>query len=766
MSLPRIIAFLTERDGRSRQIVNDVVTSLNAAKQLPQMPDGNQDITIGWERSTIDWANFVNFGVPLGFVMQAAKILRNDFYKFNSDRELYLLLKVLTYEFTDTTYKEYYKQFYKGLLDFSQAKDKQGEDRFEIPIMSTDLQKKIKANETEKFDIPLDGDAKNINMDGMFITGVFRWLVTADTFQNEKYPSMYQLPNDNPIPGLAFFDVQKNGAGVTTSADTLEYFAEATQDIAGVTLSGLLVNVEYSFADLNIELIIFNTITGTIRDTIDLAPADPYAQNSNIIVNETFDLLKGDRLFFKVGVAPISFISLAESTLQLSAKSKALPSTVQAFTLYDLGRKLIQKLTGSADNFESNLLQLKNILITSFDGVRGISGASVKTSWQDFKRAVNVYCLTGVQITDKVRIEYRPEFFALPTVDKPAIILEGIKEFSCDAANDMLYTSVKIGHAEQQVDDTNGKYSFNGWHLYTTPIKSIPSRELDLTSPWKADPYEIEQTRANYEGKTTTDKTTDNDIVAIACKPDPDSNTFDTDATFQADGAPFAPGQPFANILAGIPKIRPGMKLRITGSALNNQDLTVTSSTPWFFGQMLTFNEPVVNETGIVITVEIIEGQYYNLDRDIEVTQLAVPDVETEVKETIYNIPLTPKRLLLIHAPWLAGCLYGYAPGELVFANTNRNKELIAGGIIEKANVSIASLGSPMFIPKYFNFKVSSLVNMPALMEANPDPVFDFPWKDYRYAGFLMLGGIAATTLEEQVFKLLSLPDNNLLNLI
>lgn len=761
--LPKFIAFLTERDGRSRQIINGVVTSLNTPRQLPQMPDGNQEISIGWERSIIDHGTAVNFGLPLGFVMDGRKILANDFYKFNSDRELYLLLKRLTYEFTSTTYKEYYKQYYKGLLDFSQAEDNQGEYRFEIPIMASSLQKLMKANETTKFDIPLDGDAKNIAMDGMYLQGTFKWLVTTDTFQNEKYPSLYQLANDSPVPGIAFFDVQKND-GSTTNANTLEYFAEATQDIAEVTLSGTIVNVEFSFADLNIELVIFNTISDTIRLTIDLAPDDPYAQNSNIVINETFDLLKGDRLFFKVGESPVSFMQIAESTLQLSAKSKPLPSVVQAFTIYDLGRKLVEKITGDANNFESALLESSNILITSFDGIRSITGASVKTSWADYKKAVQAYFMASVQISDKVRISERTSAY-VPESISPVIELGVVKKFKCSTATDLLYTSIKVGHAEQQVDDTNGKYGFNGWHIYTGPIKSIPSKELDLTSPWKADPYEIEQTRANYEGKTTTDKSTDNDIVAIAGKPDTASNSFVTNAVFQADGSPFFPGLPFAGFTAAVPQLRPGMVIN-PGGVLNNGNLTVATVSPWFFGQLVTFVEPVVDEVINGITVQIIEGQYYTLDRDIPVTQLIVPDVEEAIKETIYNIPLTPKRLLMVHARWLAGIFYGYAPGILKFENTNRNRELIAGGVIEKADVSIADLGAPMFIPKYFEFETLAPVDMSEIMEDNPTPTFGFIQNDNRYTGFFLLGGIAATTLEEQVFKLLPSPENEMLNLI
>lgn len=769
MSLPKFLYFITEKDGRTRQIVNGVVTSLNNPKPLPQAPDGNQEISIGWERSQLYRGNIRNFGLELGFVGAGGTILRNDRYKFNLDRELYLLIKRLTYTYSDTLFKEFYKQLYKGQFDFSTSNDDQGGYRFNIGLMEGGLQRLLKANESTTYELPFDLDAKNIYMDGMYISGAFKWLLTEDTFQNEKYVSLFVLNNDNPVPGLAVFDVQKNSAGSPITADTLDYFAQTTQDIAGVRLTGTLVNVEYSFADLNVQLEIYNTISDTVRLTIDLAPADPYAQNSNIVIDETFDLLKGDRLFFKVGSAPLSITEIKESTIILTLKSKALPSYIKGFTLYDVGRKLTEKITGNADDFDSTLLAdlLTNfgseIILTSGDGVRGITDAALKTSWKDFYKFVDVVLMSQMTITDKIRIYDRITAYQ-PISVKPAIALGEIKNLKVTPAIDEMFTSIKVGHQDQQVDDTNGKFDFNGNMIFTTPVKSIPDKQLDLQSPYKAGPFEIEQTRANYEGKLTTDKSTDNDVFAIAVQRTA-TDSFDTIATFQADGAPLTPGEPLLTISAGLPEVRPGMKIRITGSVSNDAEYTIKSATGLFFGQIIVTNEALIDEGSVNISIEILEGQLYNLDRGIPITQLSDPDADTEVKDSVYNVRLSPKRILLRHSAWIAGALYGYT-GELVFSSANRNKELIAGGVIEKANVSILSLGDPMFIPQYFEFDLVSPINMPEDLENDPNPNYGFPWKGSDYNGFFIRGGIALNDLEEQTFKLLATPDNNLLSLI
>lgn len=762
MSLKKFIYFIIDDQGRCGQIVNGVVVYLTSPKALPQAPDGNQEISIGWERSAMYFGNVRTFSLDLGALMEFATILRSDWYNNNVDLIRYLLIKKLTYEYTTTTYKEYYKQYYKGQIDFSTINDDQGGFRVNFRLIDGGLQRLLKAHETTVYEIPLDGDAKNITMDGTFITGLFRWFVSAFTDLGSGYPSLFQLPNDNPIPGAAFFDVMMSFNAIPDD-DTLEYFMEVTQDIDGVHITGLLTdfNALGSSGPLSVNLYVFNKITNSIRLNIDLTPDDPYPEHYNLVVDETIDLIVGDRLFLRTGSH-----FLGEGNWNVNAKSKPPDSVITAFTMYDLGRKLIEKITGSADNLESTLLPLQNILYTSIDGVRSIVGAAIKTSWKDYWQEVNVRCMAEMHITDtKIVIEERLNVYGVEP-GKVAIELGEVKDLKINDAVDLMATSIKVGNAEQQIDDTNGKYDFNGYMVFNTPIKSIPDKQLDLQSPYKASCYEIEQTRANYEGKTTTDKETDNDVMAIAAVPDVYQNTFDTLGSFFADGTPIAPGLPLLTIVAANPRIVPGMKLRITGTVSNNQDITIASAQPWFFGQLIVPNEALVDEASVNMTIEIIHGEYYALDRSIAVDQLVDPDVDQDIKDSLYNLPLTPKRILMTHAREIAGMLFGYAGNSLVFSSANRNKELISDGLIEKADVPIASLGLPMFRPKYFEFDIISPVDLPEIHESDPSPLFAFLWNMIRYTGFQLRDGIAPNDLEEQTFKLLACPENDLLNLI
>lgn len=758
MNNKKFIFFLIEEDGRSRQIVNGVVTSLNAPAMLQHAPIGNQEIAIGWERSSVYYGNIRNFSLPLGFVRDGAKILRNDSYKFNIDRKLYLLVKRFTAEFSPTEFKEYYKQIYKGELDFSTGIDKQSEYRFDINIMEGGLQKLMKAAETTEFFIPFDGDAVNVKMDGMYIKGVVKMLVTEQNIllSSEKTVQISVI-NTEGSQGVAFFSVFNN-APVTDFVNDINYFMLSTLDVTGVNIKW---NIAFTEAETDFEIWL-KTNTGRVIPVASVS-GDPVTQ---IVVDQTIDLFKDEKFFLTATGNVFNTLKFGEAEMLITFETRSPTSYIQGFTLYDLGRKLVEKATGNADNFQSSLLLNEPIVVTSGDGVRGLPQSGVKVSWREYFKAVDVYYMAGMKITEsKVIVEHRSEFYKPVTVT-PAISLGEIKNFKSYPAVDKMFTSVKIGHAEQQVDDTNGKFDFNGWQIYTLPIKSIPAKELDLQSPWKASPYEIEQTRANYEGKITTDKETDNSVFVIAAKRDDASNIFQTTGSFKADGAPFAPGQPFLSIVAGTPQLRAGMKIKISGTALNNADLTIAGVGYWPFGQLITLNEAVVDEAGVLFTIEIIEGKYYILDRDIAVQQLTVPDVSQEIKDTVFNVPLSPKRLLQRHYPWLAGVTEKYAPASLVFDNFNRNKELIAGGIVEKADVPVAALGAPLVTMRYFEFDTKVPVNLPEILETNPDPVFDFTVKAAAYTGFMEDAGIALNTLEEQSFKLLACPDQDLLNLI
>jgi hypothetical protein len=101
---------------------------------------------------------------------------------------------------------------------------------------------------------------------------------------------------------------------------------------------------------------------------------------------------------------------------------------------------------------------------------------------------------------------------------------------------------------------------------------------------------------------------------------------------------------------------------------------------------------------------------------------------------------------------------------ELTFQTTERNAELIAGGITEKANVTIGT--TQLFKALEFSFDGPTPTNINETLSAAPSKAFSFPWLGKTYTGFSRRLGFAPATEKEQATKLLSTPDNDLTNFI
>lgn len=832
-----VLFFFVEADGRTRQIVNGVVVSLANKKQLPQGPIGSHDIAIVWERSLVWWGNIRNFSFPLSFVMDGGKILRNDAYKFNVDRELYLLILRHVCEVDPVYYRDYYKFLYKGQLDFSSFNDKQSDPAVQINIMEGGINKLLKSQAATQFTIPFDEDAVNLKLDGIFLTQKHNFITLATLYSGDSLLGVLQTTKEGEAAFVASFTIynQSEPGDLTTS---LEYFLTTSQAITNIRIKG---SISFSTLGLGNFQLILKSSEG---QSILLTPVITAASLADFDV--LFSSVAGEKFFLTLNASGgFATGDLVETSISVEFQSKFATSYIQAYKPLDFYKKLCAKMGIDPLKATSAMLSTCNILITSGDGVRGITsdkipkvtvdaefiapgrfiaanksmwkvgreiritntvsnnvtgvitlvdgpiatgphtgeyniyfnsaltpivnevatdvvfehmnftqGAAIKTSFNDFFKAYSIYLMAGVGVeAEELKFERFNHWFKPDTITAATELGEA-KEMVITEAVDQMFSSIKIGHKEQDISNVNGKFDFNGYQIYTSPLKSV-SRQLDLQSPYKAGPYEIEITRLNLDGKTTTDNGNDNDVFVIAAKPDSANNIFQTSAEIYADGAPFTPGYPLLGIVAPTPLLSAGMTIRVSGSASNNGDYTIASATPWFFGQLIATNEPLVNEASVIITIEIIKGQNFNLDRTILVTE-GVPD-----PIGIFNVPLSPKRLLMEWLTWLRSFLYKFDADSLIFETANRNADLIAGGIIEKANVPINDMGNPIARPFYLEFGTQVPVSLNDSLEADMNRCFATMWERTRYTGFLWNAGLAPVSRIEQKFKLLMTSEND-----
>lgn len=729
-----VLFFLTESDGRVRQIVNGVVTSLTTKKPLPQAPIGSQDISIGYKRSAEYYGNIRNFSLPLGFVMDGAKILRNDAYKFNFDRELYLLILRFTSELTETHYKNYYKYLYKGQLDFSTLNDRQGEHIVEMSIMEAGTNKLLKSQAGIQFDIPFDEDAINIILDGVKLTGRYTWrMLNADGGANHLV-GMVLVGEEQKAPGIVALSVLENFTVVPDSitADDTDYFMTSaitlTTGFGRFTGTMVLKNpdpLEITWLRVNI----WNTITGAQKPAVNLYIGP---RNETIAIDySTFEVEEGDRYFMS---SPEAFFDF---DLTFEIQTKFATTATKAFKPFTLYQKLCGKMGITPDKSTSALLQTCTYCITSGDGLRQIANAGIKTSFNEFFQAFDVYLMAGASVeSDILRFETRQTFFN----SGDAVQLGEAKAMEISPAKDLLFSSIKVGHKEQTINDVNGKYDFNGFQIWTSPEK-IVSRQLDLQSPYKAGPIEIEMVRQNFDGKLTTDAGTDNDTYVIDAKTNV-SNIQSVLISFVSSGNYL--------VFQATPKMVTGQVFSIFGTVSNDRTYTVTSVDDLGATQTVYTDQNItVSEFVMPVQLTWITGQSFLLNRDITVTS-GVPSLDT-----IFNVALSPKRILIKHFPWLRSFLYNYDADSLVFQSANRNADLVAQGITESADIPILSMGEPIARPFYMDFETQVPNDLVDTMEETPNKPFATDWEGTNYKGFLMEGAFSPVMYEQQKYKLL-----------
>lgn len=156
-------------------------------------------------------------------------------------------------------------------------------------------------------------------------------------------------------------------------------------------------------------------------------------------------------------------------------------------------------------------------------------------------------------------------------------------------------------------------------------------------------------------------------------------------------------------------------------------------------------------------------GQYYKLDRSLNVTASGVFDTAT-----VFNIFLSPKRCLERNGQYIHSLFYKLDNSKLVFQTTEKNAELKTTSplVIEKADVSIGSLLPQLFGPNLLEFETPAPVDLIEALEASPIRSFAGTYLGVPFAGIPVKVGAASETNEEQDYTLLASPSTNLEPLI
>jgi hypothetical protein len=166
------------------------------------------------------------------------------------------------------------------------------------------------------------------------------------------------------------------------------------------------------------------------------------------------------------------------------------------------------------------------------------------------------------------------------------------------------------------------------------------------------------------------------------------------------------------------------------------------------------------------VDLDVSPDPYYKLDRSVNasVTGLIHP-------ASAFNVKLSPKTCLYNHAWYIRSCLYYQATGKVTYQTSDKNAEMQYtddnGKVItEKADINIASLGAPVFMPHVLNVSTASTENIAGIFTPKPKGYVKYAADGRNWKGFPIEITIKPVTEEEQVWKLLAKADNDMKKLI
>jgi hypothetical protein len=750
--------FLTE-EGKSYYVQNKVVKTSGIPKPLEQTPDGWQDISLAYERDLKKLGIVRSFTLPLSAVYAIRQILRTIVFTKNIEEKIFLLIQKLYVTTTSTTYRFLYNYFYKGEIDLSQYRYEDVTDKFSV--VEGGIYGQVKANEGTPYELDIDNDPEvvRVKMDGFSFDQSANWVL----------PKTQMTTGASDIAALAFINLEGTSTGSifatsqTPGAADQYFLKNIGEEAVTITLNGS-VSFRPNNVIQEVHVILIKVDANNISTNVQSTVYDPAEEN--VLYTETYDdlaitLNQNEYLELLVrvirqpgGAPPFTdgYVNLEETKFRATFETTYRTTYINSLKPSTVLKRLIKFITGSENNYLTTYVEgFDHLLLTSGDAIRGLAGAKLKTTLNNFTEFMRVNAGAGQGIENNKLLFEAYSYFLNP--DNP-IELGEASNLKVYPATDLMGNTLKIGYPVQQIDDVNGKSSFNNTHVYSSPITKVV-KEINLVCPYISDAYYIEITRINLEGKTTTDDKADNEVFIL--------NTI-----IEQEGVNALFGEFLGIYYITIPSrsdlvdyFSAGSVFTISGTNEGTYKSTgaITSGS-----DLLVFIDTVFQTTDSdQHDVDIVFGT--RLLRRVEYDQITgVPDTEF-----IFNIEdLTPKRLVLLQANWLNSIFYGFAGKKLTFQSTEKNADLVTqrGSVYirERADYTIGT--DILFKPWYFEFDTQVPVDLVELLETNINRCFSFVWYGYTYKGFLVKAGISANDNKVQSYKLLCTPDTDLTNLI
>lgn len=523
---------------------------------LNYSPIGWKDKIVKYARNIKYWGIFRDMTVPLKFPGDGFEILNKMFWDFGM--EVVVQFVVLKLDRLNLPYT--YKGWYKSELNF--PKFKQSLITYQVEALEGGLSKYLKANENTDYEIPIDTDPEHFNvlMDGIYLYGkqnfisITDFIFTEDIFLDEIALPWIPVTSEGNPPYVQFFQTQLEIAKINNS--TFDYAVYSpnyciyiSQDAPGPITLNIVGKVRFQITTMgtvrSFRLTRWrSSLNSTPTDVEDNIIFNDLINNTDVqeySIDETIVAQPGDKIMYTFSRNPaaqssdMSEYKFVEGTeLTVNFKSRNKPTITKCLYSWTVFKRLVEKATDGKYTAKSSWLETKkDIALTSGDGLRGIvttedqTGAYIKTNISDFLKSMNHWCVgMGIE-NDQLVMELFPYFFKSEQI----LDFQQMTDPEVIMAEDLLFNTIKTGGPRIEYDDVNGKYEFNQGQVWGTAITKY-TKELDLTTPYRRDPYGMEFIRKEMVDKDTTDRESDDNVFMINIETELQEETDDYPAHY------------------------------------------------------------------------------------------------------------------------------------------------------------------------------------------------------------------------------------------
>lgn len=697
--------FLVDELGRSYYVENGIVQLSAQPRPLEFTPEGWEEIEVQNARNQKYFALDRNFTLPLDFVEDGAIILKDAYYKKGLLAKVFLVISKQELYYDGAEYGYHYKSYYRGAIDFTEFNH--AGPKVTISITEGGPVKYIKANENAVYEIEVDvPEVIKIKMDGVNLKGSKRFVVIEPTYNHGIGTDVKEM-----IPMQA-----SNSEGYFFNIG----FAES---------AGSITDADYDFIQGE-DLSTSDKWNGIVRD-VDAITMSMHIEGA-IIKRRSGSGFWGPRVGLDV---------------------KLETSTGRLFTLFTLEHDFgpspaaAQPWKFSLDSAPVTLFRDETFFVytvpTAFQSNNAwdwLEGTTFEYRTTDRYKTTYIKALPPLYVFKKL-IEkvtggrYQADSallannFNIPITCGDAIrgipgakIKTSLSQF-VQAKNTV--HGVGIGEIGGVVRLETKSY----WVDYSDPIDLGEVTELSI-SP--ASDYLFNLLKIGYQPQEYDDVNGRQEFNNTSQYTGPEieeTKTVELISPYRADcyGAEF-------------------LRLNLEGKTTTDSD---------------SDNDVFMIHTNAVPVNDPVEGLVYELNRDLNVgaTGLLEPD-------SVFNVFLSPARCLQRNGSYIRSCFYKMDGENLIWQTTDKNADLAAGGVVEKANINIGSLAQALFTPNILEFEATSPVNLVELLAASPARAFKFSYLGIQLKGIAVKVGIRPADYAAQTFTLLSAPDNDLEQLI